>query len=78
MGASVGWRINGVERMSLVVSQLIFATLGGRYSLSAGDFRGPVTGAAGTRYFEPDGVIFSVSTPCQKTTVRPAGNADER
>jgi hypothetical protein len=23
-----------------------------------GDFRGPVIDAAGTRYFEPDGVIF--------------------
>src|SRR3984893_18744028 len=26
--------------------------------LIAGDLRGPVTGAAGTRYFEPDGVAF--------------------
>jgi hypothetical protein len=24
----------------------------------AGDFRGPVTAAGGTRYFEPDGVFF--------------------
>jgi hypothetical protein len=28
------------------------------YSGSAGDFRGPEVGAAGTRYFEPDGVAF--------------------
>src|ERR1700730_36252 len=26
--------------------------------LIAGDLRGPVAGAAGTRYFEPDGVAF--------------------
>jgi hypothetical protein len=28
----------------------------------AGDFRGPVTGAAGTRHFEPDGVFFWIVT----------------
>jgi hypothetical protein len=28
------------------------------YCLRAGDLRGPVIDAAGTRYFEPDGVVF--------------------
>src|ERR1700760_3160875 len=35
-------------------------------SPSAGDFRGPVIGAAGTPYFEPDGVVF-----CQPATMIP-------
>jgi len=40
-----------------------------------GDFRGPVIGAAGTRYFEPDGVVFCdlacPARPCQPATVSP-------
>ena len=41
-----------------IVSQFTFARHGLCYSLGAGDFRGPVMDAAGTRHFEPDGVIF--------------------
>jgi hypothetical protein len=40
------------------VSQFTFAPLGACYPPFAGDFRGPVISAAGTRYFEPDGVAF--------------------
>jgi hypothetical protein len=47
-----------LERMSPIVSQFTFARHGACYPLSTGDFRGPVVGAAGTRHFEPDGVVF--------------------
>ena len=40
------------------MSQFTFTRHGACYPLNAGDFRGPVIGAAGTRYFEPDGVVF--------------------
>ena len=40
------------------MSQFTFARRGACYPRGAGDFRGPVTGAAGTRHFEPDGVAF--------------------
>jgi hypothetical protein len=51
-----------VERISLIVSQFTFARRGACYPPGAGDFRGPVIGAAGTRHFEPDGVVFSRSS----------------
>jgi hypothetical protein len=44
--------------MSPLVSQFTFSSHGACYPLSAGDFRGPVIGVAGTRDFEPDGVAF--------------------
>jgi hypothetical protein len=40
------------------VSQFTFARRGACYPPGAGDFRGPVIGAAGTRNFEPDDVVF--------------------
>ena len=40
------------------MSYLTFDRRGGRYLVGAGDFEGSVTGAAGTRYFEPDGAAF--------------------
>jgi hypothetical protein len=40
------------------VSQFTFTRHGACYPLNAGNFRGPVIGAAGTRHFEPDGVFF--------------------
>ena len=40
------------------MSQFTFVWRGACYPLDAGDFRGPALGAAGTRHFEPDGVIF--------------------
>ena len=39
------------------MNQFTFAQHGACYDLAAGDFR-PVIGAAGTRHFEPDGVIY--------------------
>lgn len=45
----------------MIVNQFTFARRYACYSNRAGDFRGPVTGAVGTRYFEPDGVFFLAS-----------------
>ena len=39
---------------ALIVNQFIFGRHGSRYCRRAGDFRGPVIGAAGTRFFEPE------------------------
>jgi hypothetical protein len=53
--------LNGFDGMCTTPSSVIQFTSSWshpRYSLFAGDLRGPVTGADGTRYFEPDGVIF--------------------
>ena len=42
--------------------------------LALGDFMGPVIDAAGTRHFEPDGVVFSrPSLPCP---VQPTGDGE--
>jgi hypothetical protein len=46
------------------VNQFTFAQGGDCYAFTAGDFRGLATGAAGTRYFEPDGVAFSGLPVC--------------
>jgi hypothetical protein len=55
------------------VSQFTFTRHGACYPLNAGNFRGPVIGAAGTRHFEPDGVFFCnlacLARPCQPATV---------
>jgi hypothetical protein len=56
------------------VNQFTFAPCGDCYACGAGDFRGLATGAAGTRYFEPDGVAlcglprhFAAGAICQAT-----------
>jgi hypothetical protein len=40
------------------VNQFTVPRCGARYGSGAGDLRGPVEGAAGTRVFEPDGVTY--------------------
>jgi hypothetical protein len=40
------------------VNQFTFSRHGLCYPCTAGDLRGPVIGAGGTRVFEPDGVTF--------------------
>ena len=47
-----------LERIAATVNQFTCARHGHCYLFDAGDLRGPVTGAGGTRYFEPDGVAF--------------------
>jgi hypothetical protein len=59
--------------MSPIVIQFTYARRGACYVLTAGDFRGPVTGAAGTRNFEPDGVAFCASLALQNP---PTGDGD--
>jgi len=56
--------------MSPIVSQLTFALPGNCYSVGAGDLMGSVPGAAGTRYFEPDGVAFC-SGVLQQSAMKP-------
>jgi hypothetical protein len=45
------------------VSPFTSARRGACYPVGAGDFSGPVIDAAGTRYFEPDGVVFCDLAP---------------
>jgi hypothetical protein len=44
--------------MTTTVNQFTFALRVALITSIAGDFWGPVTDAAGTPYFEPDGVTF--------------------
>jgi hypothetical protein len=40
------------------VKQFTFVPHGANYAFGVGDFSDPVTGAAGTLFFEPGGAIF--------------------
>jgi hypothetical protein len=49
--------------LSRTVNCITYAGFTVCYFPRAGDFRGPAEGAAGTMFFEPDGVIF-LNLPC--------------